>query len=158
MAAKIAKSMGAEVTIFSTSASKEESAKKLGCDFVVSKDTEKMKSLGTKFNKVISTIAAKFDLNPFIDLLDVDGNLILLGIFTEPLNIDIRPLVFRRIAVGGSLIGSVGEVQEMLEYCAKHKIAPVIEKMPVSNVNEGLKKLEDGSMSHRIVLVHPGNQ
>jgi len=154
MAVKIAKSMGATVTLFSTSPSKESEAKKLGADFVLSSDDKQFQAAQGTFDKLFSTIAASFDINKFLNLLKVDGELILLGVGGD-LKLNPGALIFKRIKVGGSLIGSVQEVQEMLDYCASKKIVADIEKVPLNQVNDALQKVKDNTVSHRIVLVHP---
>ncbi len=81
MAVKIAKAMGADVTVFTTSESKFEAARELGADHVVlSKDADAMEAANRSIDVIIDTVAAPHDLNPYFRTLRLDGALFQLGL------------------------------------------------------------------------------
>jgi uncharacterized zinc-type alcohol dehydrogenase-like protein len=118
MAVKLAASMGAEVTVLSTSPSKEQDALKLGAHkFVVTSDSEAIKPVLNTLDFIIDTVSAQHDLNFYLQLLKRDGTLILLGVPPEAPQINVFNLIGKRRRVAGSLIGGIKETQEMLDYC-----------------------------------------
>jgi alcohol dehydrogenase (NADP+) len=125
MGVKLAKAMGAQVVVFTTSANKVEDALRLGADEVVnSKDADEMKKHLNSFHFILDTVSAKHDINAYLFLLKRDGNLTQVGIPTEPLSLNVGSLVFGRRSLSGSLIGGIKETQEMLDFCGKHNILP----------------------------------
>jgi len=158
MGVLFAKEFGCEVTIFSTSPKKEKEAKEvLGAHhFVVSTDPEQIKAVHGQFDVLINTVAgAVIDFKQYIPLLKANGKFIFVGVSPEPHTIQILPLIFKRILVGGSLIGSVAECQEMLNFCAEKKILPIIEKLPFSEINTALSRMAKNDVHYRFVLEHP---
>lgn len=164
---KIAAALGAEVTVFSTSPSKEKDAKAMGAThFVLSSDDKQMQALKKSFNLIINTAPAAIDIDKYIGLLKTDGQFVFvsapLGLMTLNVfdQLDKTPLsaillLIDRVIITGSKIGSYAEVQEMLEFFAKQKIAPMIEVLPVSEVNTALHRLEKNDVKYRFVLEHP---
>jgi uncharacterized zinc-type alcohol dehydrogenase-like protein len=123
MAVKLAKSMGAEVTVFSTSPNKEQDAKKLGAKhFVISRDPKNFEPLAGKFDFIINTVSAKHDFTPYMASLKTGGTMCLVGAAPEPNEVSAFALIFGRKQLTGSLIGGIKETQEMLDYCARKKV------------------------------------
>jgi D-arabinose 1-dehydrogenase-like Zn-dependent alcohol dehydrogenase len=158
MGVLFAKEFGCEVTVFSTSPNKEKESKEvLGAHhFIVSTDPAQLKAVHGQFDVLINTISgAVIDFKKFIPLLKANGKFIFVGVSPEPHTLSIQPLIFKRILIGGSLIGSVAECQEMLNYCAEKKIVPFIEKLPFSEVNTALARMAKNDVHYRFVLEHP---
>jgi uncharacterized zinc-type alcohol dehydrogenase-like protein len=153
MAVKLAHSMGAEVTVFSTSPSKEEDAKKLGADrFVVSKDEEAMKAEAGRFSFIIDTVSADHDINDYLTTLNRDGVLVLVGIPEKPASVHAFSIVPRRKKIAGSMIGGIAETQEMLDYCAEHNIVSDIELIPIQKIEEAYERTIKSDVRYRFVI------
>lgn len=153
LAIKIAKAMGAEVTVFTTSQSKVEDAKRLGADnAVLSTDAEQMSKYKGKLNFIIDTVSAKHDINSYLNLLKHDGTVVLVGLPPEPLEVGAFNVVMGRKSFSGSNIGGIAETQEMLDFCAEHNITADIELIQVQEVNEAFERLEKGDVKYRFVI------
>ena len=153
LAIKIAKAMGAEVTVFTTSQSKVEDAKRLGADqAVLSTDAEQMKKYVGKLNFIIDTVSAKHDINSYLNLLKHDGTVVLVGLPPEPLEVGAFNVVTGRKSFAGSNIGGIAETQEMLNFCAEHNITADIELINVQQLNEAFVRLEKGDVKYRFVV------
>ena len=152
MAAKLAKALGADVTIFSSSKVKVEELIAAGLVAVYEKDTEKLEQLALGFDFILSTIPQKHDVNPFVKLLRKDGVLCVVGAL-EPLEpVNNQEVAFHRRTLTGSLIGSIAETIEVLDFCVKHSITPDIEVIPIQQVNEAYRKVESGDVRYRFVI------
>lgn len=154
MAVKIAKAMGAAVTVFTTSATKVEAAIALGADHVVlSKDGDSMEAANRSLDVIIDTVAAPHDLNPYLRTLRRDGALFQLGLPSEDMP-PVQPgaLIRRRLAYAGSLIGGVAETQEMLDFCAEHGVTSDIEMVRADQLNEAYDRMVAGDVKYRFVL------
>lgn len=154
MAVKLAKAMGAEVTVFTTSPGKAEAAQELGADnVVVSTDKDQMKAARNSLNLVIDTVAAEHDINTYLKTLKRDGAVIQLGM-PEHAMPPISPglLIPRRLAYGGSMIGGIAETQEMLDFCAEHGVASDIEMVTGEQLNEAYDRMVAGDVKYRFVL------
>jgi len=153
LAIKIAKAMGAQVIVFTTSVSKVEDAKRLGADeAVLSTDTEQMKKYASKLNLIIDTVSAKHNVNMYLNLLKHDGSVVLVGLPPEPLEVGAFNVVHGRRSFSGSNIGGIAETQEMLDFCAKHNITADIELINVQQVNHAFERLEKGDVKYRFVI------
>ena len=153
VAIKIAKAMGAFVTVFTTSQSKVDDAKRLGADdAVLSSDTEQMKKYAGKLNFIIDTVSAKHDVNIYLNQLTVDGSMVLVGLPPEPLAISAFNVIKGRRSFAGSNIGGIAETQEMLDFCAKHNITTDIELIKIQDVNTAYTRLEKGDVHYRFVI------
>ncbi|MFJ5955033.1 NAD(P)-dependent alcohol dehydrogenase [Paenarthrobacter sp. NPDC092416] len=154
MAVKIAKAMGAEVTVFTTSEAKFDAARDLGADHaVLSKDPEAMEEANRSIDVIIDTVAAPHDLNPYFRTLRLDGALFQLGLPAEDMP-PVSPglLIRRRLAYAGSLIGGIEETQEMLDFCAEHGVASDIEIVNAGQLNEAYDRMVAGDVKYRFVL------
>jgi uncharacterized zinc-type alcohol dehydrogenase-like protein len=153
MAVKLAAAMGAEVTMLSTSPSKELDARKLGASgFALTKDPETFKRLASHFDFILDTISAPHDYNAYLGLLKVDGAMVLVGVPPEPTPVAAFPLIIGRRTLAGSLIGGLQETQEMLDFCAEHGIVSEVEVIPVQQVNEAYERMMRNDVRYRFVL------
>lgn len=153
MAVKFAASMGAEVTVLSTSPHKQQDAQKLGAHkFVVTKDPEQVQSVMGKFDYIIDTISSKHDYNQSLAMLKTKGTLICLGAPPEPIEIAAIPLLFKGCEVAGSLIGGIAETQEMLDYCAEHNITSEVEVIDIKDINTAYERMEKSDVKYRFVI------
>lgn len=154
MGLKLAKAMGADVTLFTRSPGKEEDARRLGADHIVlSSNSASMNKVAGKFDLIIDTVPYDHDLNPYIPTLNVDGTLVLVG-YLGPLadTLNTAPLVFRRKSVAGSLIGGIPETQEMLDFCAEHNIAADVEVIRMDEINEAYERMLKSDVKYRFVI------
>jgi uncharacterized zinc-type alcohol dehydrogenase-like protein len=153
MAVKIAAAMGAEVTMLSTSKSKEADARKLGAHhFGLTSDDATFKQLAGQFDLLIDTISAPHDYNKYLGLLRLEGAMVLLGVPPEPMPVAAGSLIFGRKVLTGSLIGGIAETQEMLDFCAEHGIVSEIELIPVQQVNTAYDRMMKNDVRYRFVL------
>lgn len=129
MAIKLAKGLGASVTLFSRTPDKISDAKQLGADkVVISTDDAEMKAVSGKFDLIIDTVPYAHDLNPYVATLNINGTLVLVGYLgpLEPI-LNSVPMIMGRKSVAGSVIGGIAETQEMLDFCGKNNIVSEIE-------------------------------
>lgn len=153
MAVKIAAAMGAEVTMLSTSASKEADARKLGATgFGLTSDPSTFTRLRGHFDLIIDTISAPHDYNQYLGMVRLEGAMVLLGVPPAPTPVSATSLIFGRKTLSGSLIGGIKETQEMLDFCAEHGIVSEIELIPVQQVNEAYERMMKGDVRYRFVL------
>ena len=153
MGVKFAVSMGAEVTMLSTSPSKENDAKMLGAHhFALSADKDQMKALRGQFDFILNTVAAKYDLNKFLDLLTVEGKMLLVGIPPEDNELGSAKLISKRRSIIGSNVGGIAETQEMLDYCAEHNILSDVEMIQMKDINEAYTRISNSDVKYRFVI------
>jgi uncharacterized zinc-type alcohol dehydrogenase-like protein len=153
MAVKLAKAMGAEVTVFSTSASKQVDSKKLGAKhFLLSTDPASFSSSAGKFDLIIDTVSAKHDFSAYLGTLKIDGTHVLVGAAPEPNEVSSFALIGGRKRLTGSLIGGIKETQEMLNFCAKKKVFSDIELISADKINEAYERTVKGQVKYRFVI------
>ena len=153
MAVKFAASFGAEVTMLSTSPSKEADAKRLGAHhFALSTDPAQMKALKGQFDFILNTVAAAHDINQFLDLLTLEGKMILVGIPPEHSAYSAAKLISKRRTIMGSMIGGIAETQEMLDYCAANDIFSDIELIGVQDINQAYERVIKSDVKYRFVI------
>ncbi len=153
MAVKFATSFGAEVTMLSTSPSKEDDARRLGAHhFVLTTDKGQVKSLRGHFDFILDTVSAPHDYNVYLRMLKTDGVHICVGAPPTPTAIAAFSLITHRRSIAGSMIGGIAETQEMLDYCAEHNIVSDVEVIPVSYVNEAYDRMLKGDVRYRFVI------
>jgi uncharacterized zinc-type alcohol dehydrogenase-like protein len=153
MAVKLAASMGAEVTVFSTSKTKEQDARRLGAhEFVVSLDPKNFVVLANRFNFILDAVSAPHDVNAYLNLLRRDGALTMVGAPPKPLEISTFSLILKRRKLTGSGVGGLRETQEMLDYCAAHNITADVEVIPIRAVNEAYDRTLKGDVRYRFVI------
>lgn len=153
MGVKLAKAMGAEVIVYTTSPSKFEDAKRLGADDVVlSKDQEQMSRYAGKLHFVLDCVSAEHDINLYLGQLRVDGTLALVGAPANPLPVAAFSVIPYRRSFAGSSIGGIAETQEMLDFCGKHGIVSDIEMINIQQINEAYERLLKGDVKYRFVI------
>ena len=153
MAIKLAAAMGAEVTVFSTSKTKEQDARRLGAqNFVVSLDAKNLDDLGNHFDFILDAVSAPHDLNAYLDLLRRDGALAMVGAPAQPLQVRVFSLLLKRRTLAGSIIGGIRETQEMLDYCASKNITSDVEVIPIQQVEAAFERTVKGDVRYRFVI------
>lgn len=153
VAIKIAKAMGAEVTVFTTSPAKVKDAKRLGADnAVLSSDAAAMAMYNRKLHFIIDTVSANHDVNVYLNLLRHDGSVVLVGLPPEPIEVGAFNVIMGRRSFAGSNIGGIAETQEMLDFCFKHNITADSEIIKIQDVNTAFKRLEKGDVKYRFVI------
>ncbi len=152
MAVKLAASMGAKVTVLSTSASKEEDARRLGAtDFVITKGNA-FEKLAGQLDVIIDTVSAPHDYNAYLALLRPHGAMMLVGAPPGAASLQPFSLIMGGRQLAGSLIGGIAETQEMLEHCAKHGIVSDIELIPIEKINEAYERVLKSDVRYRFVI------
>jgi uncharacterized zinc-type alcohol dehydrogenase-like protein len=153
MGVKLAKAMGAEVVVITTSPSKVEDAKRLGAgEVILSTDKQQMKEHTSTLNFILDCVSADHDLNAYMRLLKVDGTLALVGAPEHPLPIAAFSLIPGRKSLAGSTIGSITETQEMLDFCGQHNITSDIELINIQDINKAYERLLKGDVKYRFVI------
>jgi uncharacterized zinc-type alcohol dehydrogenase-like protein len=153
MAVKFASSFGAEVTMMSTSQSKEADAKKLGAHkFLLTKDAEQVKALAGYFDFIVDTVSAPHDYNMYLGMLNTNGVQICVGAPPEPAPVAAFNLIMERRSLAGSLIGGLPQTQEMLDYCAEHNIVSEVEVIAMKDINEAYERMLKGDVRYRFVI------
>ena len=153
MAVKFGVAFGAEVTVLSTSASKEEAAKALGAHhFVVTKDAAQVAAVKNSYDFILDTVSADHDMNMYLSLLKTNGVHICVGAPSNPHSITAFALIGGRKSVAGSGIGGIAETQEMLDYCAEHNIVSDIEVIDIKDITASYARMEKGDVRYRFVI------
>lgn len=153
MAVKLAKAMGCVVTVFTTSASKSDDAKKLGAHRVImSKDAKQMADAAMSLDIIIDTAGSPHDLEPYVETLDIDGKLTMVGVPPSKPTISPMSMVAHRRIVSGSCIGGLALTQEMLDFCGKHNIVAEIEKINIQQINEAYDRVCKSDVKYRFVI------
>jgi uncharacterized zinc-type alcohol dehydrogenase-like protein len=153
MAVKLAKAMGAEVTVLSQSLRKQEDGLRMGADaYHATSDRATFKELAGRFDLIINTVSAKLDIGAFLRLLRTDGALVNVGAPPEPLPVGVFNLLLQRRSFAGSAIGSIRETQEMLEFCAEHGIAAEIEVISAEQINDAWERVLASDVRYRFVI------
>jgi uncharacterized zinc-type alcohol dehydrogenase-like protein len=153
MAVKLASALGAEVTMLSTSRSKEADARRLGAHaFALTSDEGTFKRLASHFDLIVDTISAPHDYNAYLGMLRVDGAMVLLGVPPQPTPVHAFPLILGRRSLAGSLIGGIAETQQMLDFCAERKIASDVEVIPIQKINEAYDRMMKGDVRYRFSI------
>ncbi|KAI9291685.1 NAD(P)-binding protein, partial [Neoconidiobolus thromboides FSU 785] len=154
LAIMFASKLGCEVTAFSRNESKKEEALQLGAKhYVATSDEGQLEKAKNSLDFLIVTSNAKdSQWSQFASWMDLEGRIILLAIPEEPLKIQPFVLLSKNLSLTGSLIGSIEEIEKMLQFAAKHEIRPVIERFKMKDVNKGLKHLRNDKIRYRAIL------
>lgn len=153
MGVKLAVSFGAEVTILSSSASKEADARRLGAHhFVNTSDDKALTRTRNQFDFILDTASANHDLNQYLSMLKTDGTMVLLGAPPEDGMIDAFSLIAKRKTLAGSMIGGIAETQEMLDYCATHNIVSDIELIAIKDIENAYVRMLKGDVRYRFII------
>jgi uncharacterized zinc-type alcohol dehydrogenase-like protein len=150
---KLARAMGAEVTVLSTSPSKRDDALALGAhDFAATGDKATFKRLANRFDLILDCVSAKHDYNAYLGLLAIDGRMSVLGIPDAPTPVSAFALIRNRRQLQGSMIGGIRETQEMLDFCAAHDVLSDIELIPIQSINAAYERMITGDVRYRFVI------
>ncbi len=153
MAVKLAKAMGAEVTVLSQSLRKRDDGFRLGADgYFATSDDATFDTLAGHFDLILNTVSAGIDIGRFLTLLRTDGALVNVGAPPEPLPVPVFPLLSQRRTFAGSAIGSIGETQEMLDFCAGHGITAEIEVIGADRINDAWERVLNSDVRYRFVI------
>ena len=153
MAVKFAAAFGAEVTMLSSSPSKEADAKKLGAHhFALTSDKATMNGLQNHFDFILNTVSAQHSYSTYLDLLNTNGTMIVVGVPPTPSEVPAFNLIMKRRSIIGSLIGGIKETQEMLDYCAEHNIVSDVEVINVQDINGAYERMIKGDVRYRFVI------
>ena len=153
MGVKFARAFGAHVAVFTTSPGKKEDALRLGAnEVIISTNPEEMQKHAGSFNFILDTISADHDINAYINMLGLEGNITLVGAPEKPLAVAAFALIFGRKSISGSLIGGIKETQEMLDFCGKHNITADVEVIPIQQVNEAYERMVKSDVKYRFSI------
>jgi alcohol dehydrogenase (NADP+) len=153
MGVKFAHALGAHTVVFTTSPGKKEDALRLGADEVVlSKDANEMAKHAGSFDFILDAVAAQHDINAYINMLALDGDLTMVGAPDKPLPVSVFGLIFKRRSFSGSAIGSIAETQEMLDFCSEHNIVADVEVIPIQKINEAYERLVKSDVKYRFSI------
>lgn len=154
MAIKLAKGLGASVSLFSRTPGKTEDAKALGAyEVIISTDEKQMQAVKGKFDLIIDTVPYVHDVNPYVATLNINGTVVLVGYLgpLEPM-LHTVPLILGRKSVAGSVIGGIAETQEMLDFCGKHNIVSDIEIIRMQDINDAYERMLKSDVKYRFVI------
>ncbi len=153
MGVKFAHAMGADVTVFSHSPTKESDALAMGADhFVVTKDLATLKPLRKSFDLILNTVSADLDINAYLNLLKLDGTLVVIGLPSNPYAVNAGSLLDGRRRIAGSMIGGIPEIQEMLNFCGEHSIVSDVEVISADYVDKAYERTVASDVKYRFVI------
>ena len=153
MGVKFARAFGAQVVVFTTSPSKKKDAIRLGAhEVVISRNADEMNKHAGSFDFILDAVAATHDINTYITMLKVDGNLTIVGAPEKPHAISAFSLIMGRRSLSGSPIGGIAETQEMLDFCGQHNIAADVEVIPIQKVNEAYDRMARSDVKYRFSI------
>lgn len=153
MGVKFAVAMGAEVTVLSHSPSKEKDALAMGAHhFLSTKDEKIFADHEKEFDVILNTISAEIDINLYLNLLKLDGTLVVIGLPGKPYAVHVGSLLNGRRSIGGSMIGGIPELQEMLNFCGEHKIVSDVEVIKAQYINEAYTRTIASDVKYRFVI------
>jgi uncharacterized zinc-type alcohol dehydrogenase-like protein len=153
MGVKFARAFGAQVVVFTTSPSKKDDAVRLGAhEVVISRNSDEMNKHAGSFDFILDAVAAAHDINAYLNLLKVDGNLTVVGAPEKPHAISAFSLIMGRRSLSGSPIGGIAETQEMLDFCGKNNITADVEIIPIQKVNEAYDRMAKSDVKYRFSI------
>ncbi|KAA0022282.1 NAD(P)-dependent alcohol dehydrogenase [Antrihabitans cavernicola] len=150
---KIASAMGAEVTVLSQSLSKQEDGTKFGADhYYATKDDQTFKDLRGHFDLIINTVSVNLDMDRYMSLLAINGSLVILGLPENPIEVKGFSLAANRRSLAGSMVGGIPQTQEMLDFCAEHKIGAEIETIAAKEIDQAYERVVASDVRYRFVI------
>ena len=153
MGLKFSAALGAHTTIFSHSPNKESDARKMGADdFVVTSNPKDLAKLDKSFDLILNTVSADMDLTPYLQLLKLDGTLVLIGLPMNPYVVNTPALLTQRRSISGSMIGGIKETQEMLNFCGEHGIVSEVEVVDPDYINQAYERTVASDVKYRFVI------
>jgi alcohol dehydrogenase (NADP+) len=153
MGVKIARALGAEVTVLSHSDRKREDALRMRAHhFLSTSDKRVFEEHANSFDLIINTVSAEIEMSDYFGLLKVDGVLVAVGVPENALTVHPLSLISMRRTYAGSMIGSIRETQEMLDFCARHEITPDIEVIAPAEINAAWERVVRSDVRYRFVI------
>jgi uncharacterized zinc-type alcohol dehydrogenase-like protein len=153
MGVKIGAAMGADITVLSQSLSKQEDGLRLGAkEYYATSDAETFTKLAGTFDLIVCTVGTVIDWNAYLNLLKIDGTMVLVGVPEHPVPVHAFSVIGGRRALAGSGIGSIKETQEMLDFCGKHNIVSEIEMINIQDINEAYERVLKSDVRYRFVI------
>lgn len=152
MAVKLARSLGAEVTVFSTSRAKEADARRLGATRFIATRNGVMDQTPAPLDLIIDTVSAPHAMDPFLSSLRPRGTMVLVGVPPDSLAVSPFSLIGANRRLAGSMIGGIAETQEMLDHCGRHGIVSDIELIPIQQINEAYERVLKSDVRYRFVI------
>ncbi len=153
MGVKFAVALGAEVTVFSHSPAKESDAKCMGAHhFVSTKDLNNLKKLEKQYDLLLNTVSADIDLEPYLQMLKLDGTLVVIGLPGKPYAINAGTLLGQRRSLSGSMIGGITQLQEMLNFCGEKSIISDVEVIKADYINTAYDRTVASDVKYRFVI------
>jgi alcohol dehydrogenase (NADP+) len=153
MGVKFAVALGAEVTVFSHSPAKESDAKSMGAHhFVSTKDVNNLKKLEKQYDLLLNTVSADIDLEPYLQMLKLDGTLVVIGLPGKPYAINAGTLLGQRRSLSGSMIGGIAQLQEMLNFCGEKSIVSDVEVIESDYINIAYDRTVASDVKYRFVI------
>ena len=153
MGVKFAVALGAEVTVFSHSPAKESDAKSMGAHhFVSTKDINNLKKLEKQYDLLLNTVSADIDLEPYLQMLKLDGTLVVIGLPGKPYAINAGTLLGQRRSLSGSMIGGIAQLQEMLNFCGEKAIVSDVEVIKADYINTAYDRTVASDVKYRFVI------
>jgi uncharacterized zinc-type alcohol dehydrogenase-like protein len=153
MGVKFSVAMGADTTVFSHSPSKEADAKAMGAHhFVSTKDPQNLKNLEKQYDLLLNTVSADIDLEPYLQMLKLDGTLVVIGLPGKPYAINAGTLLGQRRSLSGSMIGGIAQLQEMLDFCGEKSIVSDVEVIKADYINTAYDRTVASDVKYRFVI------
>ena len=153
LAVQFLNAWGCEVTAFTSTGAKAEEAKKLGAHRIVdSRSEEALQAEAGRFDFILTTVAVDLNWQLYLNALGPRGLLHTVGIPPNAIPAHAFQLLSNQRSVSGSPLGSPATIRDMLDFCARHDISPMVERMPMSQIDAAMDKLKNGSPRYRIVL------
>jgi uncharacterized zinc-type alcohol dehydrogenase-like protein len=153
LAVKMAKAMGADVTVLSRSDSKREAAAALGADhYAATGDGTAFTELANTFDLILNTVSAPINLADYLGMLRLHGTMISVGVTTQPMPLDVFPLLQNGRSYAGSLFGGIAETQEMLDFAAEHQVTADIELIAAQDINTAYERINASDVRYRFVI------
>ena len=153
MAVKIADAMGCEVSVLSQSLKKKEDGERLGADhYYATSDESTFEDLKGSFDLILNTVSANLDLGQYLSLLKTDGVFVELGAPEHPMEVPAFAFIPQRRTLAGSMIGSIQETQDMLDFCGTHDLGAEVEVISADQVNEAYERVVNSDVRYRFVI------
>jgi len=153
MGVKFAAALGADVTVLSHSPKKEKDALAMGAHhFVDTSNADNFAKYAGTFDVILNTVSAELDINQYLNLLKLDGTLVVIGLPGKPYSVHVGSLLNGRKSIGGSMIGGIPELQEMLDFCGKHSIVSDVEVIASDYINEAYERTVASDVKYRFVI------
>ena len=153
MGVKFAHALGAETTVFSHSTEKKADALRMGADhFILTKEVKELDKYKQTYDLILNTVSADLDLEPYLQLLKLDGTLVVIGLPGKPYAINAGTLLGQRRSLAGSMIGGIAELQEMLNFCGKHNILSEVEVIKADYINSAYDRTVASDVKYRFVI------